>query len=174
MNKVFQMERIRKSGHVTSVIALVIEIILIITCVLSAIAVLLALLMPGLSVQLPEILSSAAGGTFIGRIGSFLGAQLGPAAEAAAGGILVVAGVVIEIIIVHRIRKLFASITKGISPFVLETGSTLRPISVLLAVTVLLHSGGILPALVVAVSIWTIALIFDYGCALQRESDEII
>lgn len=174
MRKELQIERIRKSGHITSVIARVLEIILIILCVIWALSVLAALQIPGLTERLPVIVSSGAEGTFIGRIGSFIGTHAGPAAGTAVVGILAAVGVACEIISLHRICILFKNITKGASPFVPEAGRTVRVMAVFLAIGMVLAGGGILPALVAAVALWTVSLILDYGYTLQCESDEII
>ena len=174
MRKELQIERIRKSGHVTLVIARVLEIILIILCVIWALSVFAALLIPGLTEQLPVIVSSAAKGTFIGRIGSFIGTHAGPTAGTAVVGILAAAGTVCEIISLHRICRLFTNITKGTSPFASEAGRTVRVMAVFLAIGMALAGGGILPVLAAAVALWTVSLILDYGYTLQCESDEII
>ena len=174
MDKDFQLERIRKSGHATTVIARILEVLLIILCVISALSVLAALLIPGVSEHLPAILTSAAEGTFIGRIGSFIGTHAGPTAGTAVVGILAAAGTVCEIISLHRICRLFTNITKGTSPFASEAGRTVRVMAVFLAIGMALAGGGILPVLVAAVALWTVSLILDYGYTLQCESDEII
>ena len=56
---------------------------------------------------------------------------------------------------------------------ILMSLSVIFAIVVSVAVFVLLATG-IVPAIVIGLMLWAVALLFDYGCELQQESDEIL
>ena len=57
--------------------------------------------------------------------------------------------------------------------FVPENVRLIKVIAVIFAVVTLIEIG-VIPALMTGFVIWAIALLFDYGCELQNESDEIL
>ena len=73
----------------------------------------------------------------------------------------------------RKIGKLFRNINKDYSPFTPENVKLIKFIAVFIAVITLLELG-LIPAVFVGFVIWAVALLFDYGCELQTESDEII
>ena len=68
---------------------------------------------------------------------------------------------------------LFRNINKDYSPFIPENVKLIKIIAVFVAVIVLLETG-IIPAILIGLMLWAVALLFDYGCELQNESDEIL
>jgi len=73
----------------------------------------------------------------------------------------------------RKIGTLFRNINKDYSPFIPENVKLIKIIAVFVAVIVLLETG-IVPAIMIGLMLWAVALLFDYGCELQNESDEII
>ena len=73
----------------------------------------------------------------------------------------------------RKIGTLFRNINKNYSPFIPDNVKLIKIISVFVAVIVLLGAG-IVPAILIGLMLWAVALLFDYGCELQNESDEII
>ena len=73
----------------------------------------------------------------------------------------------------RKIGTLFRNINKDYSPFTPENVKLIKFIAVFIAVITLLELG-LIPAVFVGFVIWAVALLFDYGCELQTESDEII
>lgn len=73
----------------------------------------------------------------------------------------------------RKIGTLFRNINKDYSPFIPENVKLVKIIAVFVAVIVLLEAG-IIPAILIGLMLWAVALLFDYGCELQKESDEIL
>ena len=73
----------------------------------------------------------------------------------------------------RKIGTLFRNINKDYSPFIPENVKLIKIIAVFVAVIVLLETG-IIPAILIGLMLWAVALLFDYGCELQNESDEIL
>ena len=73
----------------------------------------------------------------------------------------------------RKIGTLFRNINKDYSPFIPDNVKLIKIIAVFVAVIVLLEAG-IVPAILIGLMLWAVALLFDYGCELQNESDEII
>ena len=49
----------------------------------------------------------------------------------------------------------------------------IKIIAVFVAVIMLIEAG-VIPAILIGLMLWAVALLFDYGCELQTESDEIL
>jgi hypothetical protein len=73
----------------------------------------------------------------------------------------------------RKIGTLFRNINKDYSPFIPENVKLIKIIAVFVALIVLLETG-IIPAILIGLMLWAVALLFDYGCELQNESDEIL
>ncbi len=76
-------------------------------------------------------------------------------------------------LVIRKVGDLFRNINKEYSPFVSENVRLIKVIAVIFAVVTLIEIG-VIPAVLTGFVIWAIALLFDYGCELQTESDEII
>ena len=87
--------------------------------------------------------------------------------------LLVIVFLLISAFLMRKIGTLFRNINKEYSPFTAENSRLIKLIAVIGAVAALVEVG-IGPAVIVGFVLWGIALLFDYGCALQEESDEII
>lgn len=73
----------------------------------------------------------------------------------------------------RKIGTLFRNINKDYSPFIPENVKLIKIIAVFIAVIILLEAG-IIPAILIGLMLWAVAFLFDYGCELQKESDEIL
>lgn len=75
-------------------------------------------------------------------------------------------------VILHFVGKVFKEFCESYSPFTSRIIRNLRITLVLLTVFVLKSSLGI--GIVMALASWCILCIFEYGCELQKESDETL
>ena len=73
----------------------------------------------------------------------------------------------------RKIGTLFRNINKDYSPFIPENVKLIKSIAVFVAVIMLIEAG-VIPAILIGLMLWAVALLFDYGCELQNESDEIL
>ena len=73
----------------------------------------------------------------------------------------------------RKIGTLFRNINEDYSPFIPENVKLIKIIAVFVAVFMLLETS-IVPAVMSGLMIWAVALLFDYGCELQTESDETV
>ena len=92
----------------------------------------------------------------------------------AIGGCLVVIGVILifPVVIMHFVEKVFKEIKDGDSPF---RQSVLKKLWVLfILLTLFALSSSIMFGLVIGFSLWCVLRMFEYGCELQRLSDETL
>ena len=75
--------------------------------------------------------------------------------------------------LIRKVGSLFRNINENYSPFVPENVKLIKVIAIIFAVITFIEVG-IFPAVFTGFLIWSIALLFDYGCELQNESDEIL
>ena len=87
--------------------------------------------------------------------------------------IFLIALTLVSAYLFRKIGTLFRNINKDYSPFIPENVKLIKIIAVFVAVIVLLETG-IIPAILIGLMLWAVALLFDYGCELQNESDEIL
>jgi hypothetical protein len=73
----------------------------------------------------------------------------------------------------RKIGMLFRNINKDYSPFIPENVKLIKFIAVFVAV-IMLFEAGLIPAILIGLMLWAVSLLFDYGCELQNESDEIL
>ncbi len=73
----------------------------------------------------------------------------------------------------RKIGRLFRNINRDYSPFIPENVKLIRFIAVFVALVILIEAG-IIPAILIGLLLWAVSLLFDYGCELQNESDEIL
>lgn len=88
--------------------------------------------------------------------------------------LLAVAGVMASFaVVLHFVAKVFKALKESDSPFRPEIVKSIKIVFVLISILLVLQSGFLIGALV-ALSLWCIFLIFEYGCELQQQSDEIL
>ncbi|MBR6473745.1 MAG: hypothetical protein IKS99_08500 [Firmicutes bacterium] len=87
--------------------------------------------------------------------------------------ILLIIFMFINAFLMRKIGTLFRNINNDYSPFIPENTKLIKIIAVLGAVIALIEVG-VVPAVMVGFILWGVALLFDYGCELQTESDEIL
>jgi len=75
-------------------------------------------------------------------------------------------------VIMHFVGKLFQGIRESYSPFKPEIVKNLKVAFVL--ITLLCLSNSLLIGVVIGFSLWCVIHIFEYGCELQRQSDETL
>lgn len=78
----------------------------------------------------------------------------------------------IIVIIMHFVVKVFQRFCEEYSPFLLEIVKDFKKISVLVVILISTNSLGL--AVIVAFVLWTIIQIYEYGCELQNQMDEIL
>ena len=146
MNKEIKLANLKKTCKVFAVISRILEIISYVGAAISAVS----------------IIALFAGSEYLGvkidgadQLDSFF-------------LVLKVSGLVIR-----KVGDLFRNINKEYSPFVPENVRLIKVIAVIFAVVTLIEIG-VIPAVMTGFVIWAIALLFDYGCELQNESDEIL
>ena len=87
--------------------------------------------------------------------------------------VLVIVFLLVSAFLMRKIGTLFKNINMDYSPFTEENTRLIKIIAVIGAISALIEVG-IGPAIMVGFILWGVALLFDYGCALQTESDEIL
>lgn len=97
--------------------------------------------------------------------------------EGTAGAVASCIALIIMMLIVavamHKLRGALKKFQQGHSPFLEENIHTLKIIFIIVTIITLLTAG--LPlALLTALVLWTIYLMFQMGCELQKESDETL
>lgn len=75
-------------------------------------------------------------------------------------------------IVLHFMGKVFKDIMESYSPFRPEIVRSLKVVFVLITILVLRSS--LLIGAIVGFSLWCVFQIFEYGCELQRQSDETL
>ncbi len=97
--------------------------------------------------------------------------------EGTVGAVTACVAIIVMLLIVafamHKLRGALKKFAQGHSPFLEENIRTLKLIFVIITIITLLSAG--LPlALLTALVLWTIYLMFQMGCELQKESDETL
>ena len=94
-------------------------------------------------------------------------------AEAAGAYVIVVCAIMICLaIVMHFIGKVFREIKDSYSPFRPEIVKSLKIAFVL--ITILSLRSSLLIGAVIGFSLWCVVHIFEYGCELQKQSDETL
>lgn len=75
-------------------------------------------------------------------------------------------------VLMHYIGKVFRDIREGYSPFQQSIVKNMR-IAFIIITLISLNSSFLIGALI-GFSLWCVVYVFQYGCELQRESDEIL
>ena len=87
--------------------------------------------------------------------------------------IMLIVFCIVYAFLMRKIGTLFRNINNDYSPFIPENTKLIKLIAVIGAIVALIEVG-LVPAIMVGFILWGIALLFDYGCELQTESDEIL
>ncbi len=87
---------------------------------------------------------------------------------------LLVAGAILicSVIVVHFVGKVFKEMEESYSPFQPSIIKNLKVVFVL--VTLLALSSSLATGLIAGLALWCVIHIFEYGCELQRLSDETL
>lgn len=90
------------------------------------------------------------------------------------GAYLIAMGVILIIfaIVAHFMMKVFKDIKESYSPFRPEIVSNLKVVFII--ITILTLNSSLLIGAIVGFSLWCVFRIFEYGCELQRQSDETL
>ena len=165
MNKEAKLESLKKTSKVFAVIAKVMEVL---SYVVAAMILLFMILPTNIyfGIKLDE-----AG--MIGAIWNLLQDKLDPSVSYKIFFIIMIILCLIIGYVMRNTSKLFKKINKDYSPFVPENVKIIKTIAIGMAVIILIEVN-LGSALVTGIAIWAVALLFDYGCELQNESDEII
>ena len=166
MNKEIKLANLKKTCKVFAVISRILEVVSYVGAAISA----------------ASIIALFAGSEYLGvkidgtdQIDSFLVLKE-HFNEATAWVIFLVILTVLLLLsglVIRKVGDLFRNINKEYSPFVPENVRLIKVIAVIFAVVTLIEIG-VIPAVMTGFVIWAIALLFDYGCELQNESDEIL
>ena len=166
MNKETKLAKLQKTSKVFAVIARVIEIVNYVGAAICAAAI------PVLFIA-PDKLKYFIGGQEDDQLFQALSSAMEYKSAMAIFLVMLIVLTLASAYLFRKIGTLFRNINKDYSPFVPENVKLIRIIAVFVAVIVLLETG-IVPAIVIGLMLWAVALLFDYGCELQQESDEIL
>ena len=170
MNKEIKLANLKKTCKVFAVISRILEIVSYVGAAISAVS----------------IIALFAGSEYLGvkidgadQLDSFFLVLKEHFNETTAWVIFLVILTVLLLLsglVIRKVGDLFRNINKEYSPFVPENVRLIKVIAVIFAVVTLmtLIEIGVIPAVMTGFVIWAIALLFDYGCELQNESDEIL
>ena len=111
-------------------------------------------------------------GTFLG-IGNRLVMQLDDNAITL-GVYMITMGVYLTIlaVLMHYIGKVFRDIKEGYSPFQQSIVKNMKIASII--ITLISLNSSLLIGALIGFSLWCVVYVFQYGCKLQRESDETL
>ena len=167
MNKEIKLANLKKTCKVFAVISRILEIVSYVGAAISAVS----------------IIALFAGSEYLGvkidgadQLDSFFLVLKEHFNETTAWVIFLVILTVLLLLsglVIRKVGDLFRNINKEYSPFVPENVRLIKVIAVIFAVVTLIEIG-VIPAVMTGFVIWAIALLFDYGCELQNESDEIL
>ena len=87
---------------------------------------------------------------------------------------LITVGVIMVIlaVLMHFITKIFKDIKEGYSPFQLSIVKNMKIAFVI--ITLLSLNNSLLIGALIGFSLWCVIYIFEYGCELQKQSDETL
>lgn len=166
MNKETKLANLQKTSKIFAVIARIIEIVNYVGAVICAAAIPVLFIDQG---KLKYFISGQDSDQFF----QMLSANMEYKGAMTVFLVFLIALTLASAYLFRKIGTLFRNINKDYSPFVPENVKLIRIIAVFVAVIVLLEAG-IIPAILIGLMLWAVALLFDYGCELQTESDEIL
>ncbi|MBQ6453599.1 MAG: hypothetical protein IJJ14_04495 [Coriobacteriales bacterium] len=173
MDKQEQLERIRSTSKPISVIARIVEIFAWIGVVVTWVAVIFVGF-AGADALDEAALEELNYGFGLGGFKVFtnLPVDIGPLALLVAIAVLTSITLGLLIALMRYIRKTFDLIGTGETPFSSDVVKNMRIVAILLTIIMLPNS--VLGAVIVALTMWALMAIFEYGATLQTESDETI
>lgn len=166
MNKEIKLEKLQKTSKVFAVIARVAEIVNYVGAAICAAAI------PVLFAA-PDKLKYFVSGQENDQLFQMLSENLESRSAMVIFLILLILFTLACACLFRKIGTLFRNINKDYSPFVPENVKLIKFIAVFVAV-IMLFEAGLISAILIGLMLWAVALLFDYGCELQNESDEIL
>lgn len=157
MNSNEKLEKLRRLARIGMKVLLVVQVLLVAVLVLGAVLV---------------------AGNFVS--GAELGIKIAdvrwPTQMAAVVvAVALLAKIVMTMVILQLLRLILKDIAAEGTPFSQIHVRRMRYIAILVAVGAFIHTfSSTISDLTVALVIWLLAMIFDYGCVLQQESDETL
>ena len=166
VNKETKLVKLQKTSKVFAIIARVIEIVNYVGAAICAAAI------PVLFVA-PDKLKYFISGQESDQFFQMLSRNMEFKSAMAIFLVFLIALTLASAYLFRKIGTLFRNINKDYSPFVPDNVRLIKIIAVFVAVIVLVEAG-VIPAILIGLMLWAVALLFDYGCELQNESDEIL
>ena len=166
MNKEIKLANLQKTSKVFAVIAKIIEIVNYVGAVICAVAI------PVLYInqdKLKYFISGQESDQFFQMLSKNMEFRSAMTVFLVFLIVLTLAGAYLF----RKIGTLFRNINEDYSPFIPENVKLIKTSAVFVAVFMLLETS-VVPAVMTGLMIWAVALLFDYGCELQNESDEIL
>ena len=174
------MDKIRKSSNAALIIANICKIFCI---AMGTLAFITGVMLVGFNERFNEELSKAlqAGESMpeLDDMGMLLGFGNKLISQSDNYGItlgvhLITVGVILAIlaVLMHYISKVFKGIKDGYSPFQLSIVKNMKVAFVI--ITLLSLNNSLLIGALIGFSLWCAIYIFEYGCELQKQSDETL
>lgn len=176
-----KIQKIKKSSHTALIL---VRIAKIFSIAMSVVTIVCGFVLIGMKGYLDQEIESALGEgvltaeeLYINR-GGFLDTALNltkvDSISVTLGVYFCVIGIILICLAVvfHFVAKVFHDIEESYSPFRPEIVKNMKVVFVL--VTVLVLRSSLLIGAVIGFSLWCILQIFEYGCELQRQSDETL
>lgn len=156
MNSNEKLEKLRRLARIGAKVVLVVQVLLVVAIVLGAVL----------------LVTNLADGTDIRVLSD------GPFKTVLIGGVvavLLLVKICITMVILQLLRLILRDIAAEGTPFSQIHVQRMRRIAILVAIGAFIHTfSSTISDLTVALVIWLLAMIFDYGCVLQQESDETL
>ena len=172
--------KIQKSSNVVLIIARICKIFCITAATLAFVTgVLLVGLNDRFNAELSEALQAGESMPDLDDMGMLLGVGNELISQTDNYGItlgvyVITVGVLLAIlaVLMHYISKVFKDIKEGCSPFQLSIIKNMKIAFVI--ITLLSLNNSLLIGALIGFSLWCVIYIFEYGCELQRQSDETL
>lgn len=173
-----KIEKIKKSSRIALVVANVTKILVIVgavACIVGGIAIYACKDIIN-EILASEIVNEAIQEKDMESLEKFVGIKVVESGQAAqvlarkiiAGGIMLIGMAVV----LHFVAKIFKGIQESYTPFRPEI---IRNLKIPLAlITVMELTSSLLTGLLIGIASWCVVNIFEYGCELQRQSDETL
>lgn len=156
MNSNEKLEKLRRLARIGAKVVLVVQVLLVAVIVLGAVL----------------LVTNFADGTDIRVLSE------GPFKTVLIGGVvaaLLLVKICLTMVILQLLRLILRDIAAEGTPFSQIHVQRMRRIAILVAIGAFIHTfSSTISDLTVALVIWLLAMIFDYGCVLQQESDETL
>lgn len=171
-----KIEKIQKSSNVAAILTKVVKIICIVMAVLTMVS---GCILIGAQDYINREMEAAveSGVMSADEIAAYgivmFFVENGDFAETVGADMIVVGAMMICMaVIMHFVGKVFRDIKESYSPFRPEIVKSLKVAFVL--ITLLCLESSLLIGAVIGFSLWCVIHIFEYGCELQKQSDETL